>query len=68
VVVITRRKYRDTSLDRFRAAVRLLDGPEWDQAAGLLADRRRSRVGSPADRVKQWKNTCAIAELTPLVT
>jgi len=68
LVVITRRKYRDTSLDRFRAAVRLLDGPEWDQAAGLLADRRRSRVGSPADRVKTWKTTCAIAELTPLIT
>jgi hypothetical protein len=68
LVVITRRKYRDTSLDRFRAAVRLLDGTEWDQAAGLLADRRRSRVGSPADRVKTWKSTCAIAELTPLVT
>jgi hypothetical protein len=67
VVVITRRKYRDTSLDRFKAAVRILEGQEWDQAAVLLADRRRSRVGSPADRIKAWRGSCAIAELTPLV-
>ncbi len=66
-VVITRRKYRDTALDRMRAAVRLLDGPEWDQAAIWLADRRRSRVGSPADRIAKWRQTCVIAELTPLV-
>lgn len=67
VIVITRRKYRDTSLNRFRAVSRLLEGAEWDQAAALLADRRRSRVGPPQDSVKRWKGTCAIAELTPLV-
>jgi hypothetical protein len=68
LVVITRRKYRDTSLDRFNAAVRILDGPEWDQAAILLADRRRSRVGSPADRITAWRGSCVIAELTPLIS
>jgi hypothetical protein len=67
VVVVTRRKYRETSLDRFHAAVRLLDGAEWDQAAALLADRRRDRHGAPAEAIKRWKGTCAIAELTPLV-
>lgn len=67
-IVITRRKYRDTSLDRFHATVRVLEGgPEWDQAAIWLADRRRSRVGSPADRIAKWRQTCVIAELTPLV-
>lgn len=68
LVVITRRKGRETSLDRFRAAVRLLEGPEWEQAAVLLADRRRSRVGSPADRITAWRGKCAIAELTPLLS
>jgi hypothetical protein len=68
VVVITRRKYRDTSLDRFRAVCRVLEGPEWDQAAALLADRRRSRVGAPQDSIKRWKNSCLIAELTPLIS
>lgn len=67
VVVITRRKLRDTALGRFRAVVRLLEGAEWDQAAALLADRRRSRVGPPQDSITRWKGTCAIAELTPLV-
>jgi hypothetical protein len=67
VVVITRRKYRDTSLNRFHAAVRLLEGPEWGEAAGLLADRRRDRHGPPQDAIKRWTGTCAIAELTPIV-
>jgi len=68
VIVITRRKYRDTSLDRFRAVCRILQGPEWDQAAALLADRRRSRVGPPQDSIKRWRDSCLIAELTPLLT
>jgi hypothetical protein len=67
VVVITRRKYRDTSLDRFHASVRLLQGPEWDQMAAVLADRRRDRHGPPGDAIKRWKDTCAIAELTPIL-
>ena len=67
LLVITRRKYRDTSMGRFHAAVRLLEGPEWDQAAALLADRRRDRHGPAADAIKRWKGACVIAELTPVV-
>ncbi len=67
LVVITRRKGRDTSLDRFRAAVRVLEGQEFEQAAALLADRRRDRHGAPGDYVKRWRDTCHIAELTPIV-
>jgi hypothetical protein len=67
-VVILRRKYRDTSLGTFHAAVRLLEGPEWEQAAALLVDRRRSRAGPPEDAVKRWRATCSIAELTPIVS
>jgi len=67
LVVVTRRKGRDTSLDELHAAVRLLDGPEWEEAAKALVDRRRSRVGPPADSLKRWRGTCDIAELTPLV-
>jgi hypothetical protein len=70
VIVITRRKGRDTSLDRFRAGVRILepDGEEYEQAAAVLADRRRSRVGPPEDSMARWRETCVIAELTPLVS
>ena len=67
LVVITRRKYRDTSLDRFHAAVRILEGPEWEQAAQLLADRRRDRHGPPENAIKRWRDCCVIAELTPIV-
>jgi hypothetical protein len=70
VVVVTRRKGRDTSLDRFRAGVRLLEpsGDDYDQAAAVLADRRRSRAGPPEDSMARWRESCIIAELTPLVS
>jgi hypothetical protein len=67
LVVITRRKYRDTALGRFHAAVRMLEGPEWEEAAKLLADRRRDRHGPPGDAIKRWRGKVAIAELTPVV-
>jgi len=66
-VVITRRKGRDTSLERFRASVRVLEGDEWEQAAVFLVDRRRSRFGPPQESIDRWRGTCAIAELTPIV-
>ena len=67
VVVVTRRKGRDTSLDRFHAAMRMLEGEEWDKAAALLADRRRSRFGPPQESIERWRDSCYIAELTPVV-
>ena len=67
LLVITRRKGRETSLDELHAAVRILQGPEWEEAAKALVDRRRSRVGPPADSLTRWRGTCDIAELTPLV-
>jgi hypothetical protein len=74
VVVVTRRKTtnpetraRDTDLDEFPAAVRVLEGPEWEEAAKALADRRRSRPGPATDAIQRWRGTCSIAELTPVV-
>jgi hypothetical protein len=67
VLVTTRRKGRDTSLQEFHAAVRILEGTEWEEAAKALADRRRSRVGSPEERIASWRGSCDIAELTPVV-
>ena len=67
VIVVTRRKGRDTSLQEFPAAVRLLEGTEWEDAAKFLVDRRRSRVGPPTDSVARWRTACDIAELTPIV-
>src|SRR4051812_13107301 len=67
VEVITRRKGRETSLDRFPASVRLLEGAEFDTASKLLADRRRSRPGPPQEWIARTKQSCLIAELTPIV-
>jgi hypothetical protein len=67
LLVISRRKGRDTALERFHAVQRVLDGDEWEKAAILLADRRRSRLGSPQESIERWRGTCAIAELTPVV-
>jgi hypothetical protein len=67
LVVVTRYKGRDTSIEEFTAAQRLLEGPEWEDAARLLVDRRRSRVGPPADSIKRWRASCHIVELTPNV-
>jgi hypothetical protein len=67
ILVVTRRKGRDTALDRFFATPRLLEGPEWEEAAKLLVDKRRSRPGPPADSLNRWRGACDIAELTPNV-
>jgi hypothetical protein len=67
VTIITRRKGRETAGAGLRASVRFLDpGEEWDAAAAMLVDRRRSRVGPPADSIERWRTTCLIAELTPI--
>jgi hypothetical protein len=67
LIVITRRKLRDTSLDEFHASFRLLEGAEWEAAAKLLADKRKSRAGTPQESIARWRSTCHIAELTPVL-
>jgi hypothetical protein len=67
LVVITRRKGRDTSLEAFSAAQRLLEGTEREEAAKILVDRRRSRFGPPAEALARWRDSCHIVELTPNV-
>jgi hypothetical protein len=65
LVVVTRRKGRDTLLGEFRAAQRRLEGAEWEAAAAVLADKRKSRVGSPGENIAKWRGSCDIVELTP---
>jgi hypothetical protein len=67
LVVVTRRKGRDTSLEEFTAAPRRLEGAEWEDAAKILVDRRRSRNGPPFESLTRWRRTCDIYELTPNV-
>jgi hypothetical protein len=67
VLVVTRRKLRDTAADRFFATPRVLRGAEWEEMAKVLVDRRRSRAGPPAESLARWRTTCDIVELTPNV-
>ena len=67
MLVVTRRKGRDTSLEEFTAAPRVLEGAEWEEAAKVLVDRRRSRNGPPNEALARWRTTCDIVELTPNV-
>jgi hypothetical protein len=74
VIVVTRykatnpeRRGRDAALREFHATVRTLEGPEWEEAAKLLVDRRRSRHGPPAEWIQRWRGSCSIAELTPVI-
>jgi hypothetical protein len=67
MVVVTRRKGRDTSLEEFTAAPRKLEGPEWEEAAKLLADKRKSRAGPPNDSITRWRSSADIYELVPNV-
>jgi hypothetical protein len=48
-------------------AQRLLEGAEWEAAAALLADKRKSRNGSPAENIAKWRGKADIVELTPNV-
>jgi hypothetical protein len=64
---VTRRKGRDTALDEIHATYRILQGAEWEAAAKLLADKRKSRHGAPQDSIARWRGTCDIAELTPVL-
>jgi hypothetical protein len=67
LIVITRRKNTNTSLERFIATARDLEGDEWEEAAKTLVDRRRSRVGPPEESLDRWRGACDIVELTPVV-
>ena len=68
LTVTTRRKGRDTSLQEFTVAPRVLEGPEWEEAAKLLVDKRKSRVGPPNESLARWRDGADILELTPNVS
>jgi hypothetical protein len=67
LVVITRRKGTNTAAERFIASARDLEGEEWEDAAKVLVDRRRSRVGPPEESLERWRGAADIVELTPVV-
>ncbi len=67
VVLVTRRKLRDTALDEIYGTVKVLEGAEWEEAARFLVDKRRSRNGPPAESLQRWRGSCDIIEVVPIV-
>lgn len=47
------------------ASVRVLPpGPEWDEKAEKIAEKRLNIPGLPEETAKRWRDQCEILELT----
>lgn len=63
--VIFRWKGKNARVAELPASVRVLDrGPEWDEVAEKIADKRLNIPGLPEDTARRWRDECEILELT----
>ena len=63
--VILRWKGRNSSVAELPATVRQLPhGPEWDQVAERIAEKRLNIPGLPEETAKRWRDECVILELS----
>ncbi|MGH2735948.1 MAG: hypothetical protein ACRDKZ_10235 [Actinomycetota bacterium] len=63
--VILRWKGKNSQVAEIPASVRVLDqGPEWDEVAEKIAEKRLNIPGLPEDTARRWRDECVILELT----
>ena len=63
--VILRWKGKNSSVAELPASVRQLQaGPEWDEVAERIAEKRLNIPGLPEETAKRWRDECVILELT----
>jgi hypothetical protein len=63
--VILRQKMKNVRVAEIPAFVRILEpGPEWDQIAEKIAEKRLNIPGLPEETAKRWRDECLILELT----
>jgi hypothetical protein len=63
--VIFRQKGKNIRVADVPASVRLIPpGPEWDEKAEKIAEKRLNIPGLPEDTAKRWRDQCVILELT----
>ncbi|HEV3473120.1 MAG TPA: hypothetical protein VG408_07960 [Actinomycetota bacterium] len=63
--VILRWKGKNSQVAEIGAYVRVLEhGPEWDEVAEKIAEKRLNIPGLPEDTAKRWRDECHILELT----
>lgn len=62
--VILRWKGKNARIAEIPASVKVLEpGPEWDQAAEKIAEKRLNIPGLPEETARRWRETCVILEL-----
>ncbi|MFN2525024.1 MAG: hypothetical protein ABR505_01995 [Actinomycetota bacterium] len=65
VDVIVRWKGKNARVAEIPALVRTLEpGPEWDQIAEKIAEKRLNIPGLPEDTARRWRDECLVLELT----
>jgi hypothetical protein len=65
--ILLRWKGKNATVAELPAAVRALaPGPEWDEVAEKIAEKRLNIPGLPEETAKRWRDECVILELTPL--
>ncbi len=62
--VIVRWKGKNVRIAEIPAAVKVIEpGPEWDQAAEKIAEKRLNIPGLPEETARRWREECIILEL-----
>ena len=62
--VIVRWKGKNARIAEIPAAVKVIEpGPEWDQAAEKIAEKRLNIPGLPEETARRWREECVILEL-----
>jgi hypothetical protein len=62
--VILRQKGKNIQVAELPASVRVLaPGPEWDEVAEKIAEKRLNIPGLPEDTAKRWRDECVILEI-----
>lgn len=65
--VIFRQKGKNVRIAEIPATLRILDhGPEWDEVAEKIAEKRLNIPGLPEETARRWRDECHIVELTLL--
>lgn len=65
VDVIVRWKGKNAAIADLPADVRVIPmGPEWDEIAEKIAEKRLNIPGTPEDTARRWRDECDILELT----
>jgi hypothetical protein len=65
VTVVLRWKGKNSQVAEIPADVRVLEpGPEWDEVAEKIAEKRLNIPGLPEETARRWRDECVILELT----